>query len=192
MRTANDQSHWQRAKEPAEKVFFRRTALLLGLLCLSGCAGYQVGTQSLFRNDIRTVHVPIVRSDSFRPELGVRLTEAIQKRLEARSQYKIVSDANADSVLTCRLTTDSKRVVTETKTDEPRQLKTFMTVEATWLDRRGNVLMENRFLPPGETAFYFAQGADFVPEAGQSMATSQQRAIERLADHIIDQMEARW
>lgn len=155
-------------------------------------AGYRFGTQSLYRTDVRTVHIPMVRCDSFRPDLGVRLTEAIQKRVEERTPYKIASDANADSIMTCRLTTDSKRVVTETKTDEPRQLKAFMTVESSWVDRRGQVLMENRFLPPGETAFYFAQGSDFVPEAGQSITTAHQKVIERLADHIVDQMEARW
>lgn len=159
---------------------------------LSGCASYRMGATTLFPTNIQTIHIPIVRSDSFRPDLGVRLTEAIQKRVEERTQYKLVDSPVADSTLICRLTTDSKRVVTETGTDEPRQLKTFFTVESSWTDRQGNVLMENRFLPPGEVAFYFAQGSDFVPEAGQSLATAQQRAIERLADHIVDQMEARW
>ena len=171
----------------------RRGALgSLLLLALSGCSSYQLGTASLFPTSIQTIYIPVVRSDSFRPDLGVRLTEAIQKRVEERTQYKIVDDVVADSQLVCRLTTDSKRVVTETRTDEPRQLKSFFTVESSWTDRQGNVLMENRFLPPGETAFYFAQGADFVPEAGQSLSTAQQRAIERLADHIVDQMESRW
>ena len=40
-----------------------------------GCAGYQVGHRSLYRPDIRTVHVPVVQSDSFRRYLGERLTE---------------------------------------------------------------------------------------------------------------------
>jgi hypothetical protein len=90
------------------------------------------------------------------------------------------------------VTSDAKRVVTETNTDEPRLLRTTLTLEARWTDRRGGLLMENRTLPPGETAFFFAQGVQFVPEAGQSITTAQQRAIERLADHIVDQMQARW
>ncbi len=49
----------------------------------------------------------------FRPDLGVRLTEAIQKRIDERTPYKVSSDPNADSVMEVRLTTDSKRVVTE-------------------------------------------------------------------------------
>jgi hypothetical protein len=53
-------------------------------------------------------------------------------------------------------------------------------------------LIETRFMPPGEVSHYFSERTDFVPEAGQSIATAFQRAAERLADHIVDQMEARW
>ena len=37
-----------------------------------------------------------------------------------------------------------------------------------------------------------SQTASFVPEAGQSMATAQQEAIQRLAEQIVGQMEAPW
>jgi hypothetical protein len=53
-------------------------------------------------------------------------------------------------------------------------------------------LVETRFLPPGEVTYYFSERTSFVPEAGQSISTALQRAVERLANHIVDQMEARW
>lgn len=157
-----------------------------------GCAGYKIGTRNLYRNDVRTIHVPIIKSDSFRPELGVMLTEAVQKEIERRTPYKLTNIETADSVMTCRLTGDSKRVVGETITDEPRILQSVMNVEMSWTDRRGMVLVETRFLPPGEVTFYFSENTSFVPEAGQSMATANLRLIERLANHIVDQMEARF
>ena len=46
------------------------------------------------------------------------------------------------------------------------------------------LLMENRFVPPDDIAFLFAQGVDFVPEAGQSISTAHMRAIDRLADEM--------
>ncbi len=161
-------------------------------LALSGCAGYQLGHESLFNPDVRTIYVPVVRNDTFRQQLGPQLTEAIQKAVELRTPYKVVGSPNADSTLTCRITSQTKRTVTETITDEPRQLEAIYTVELTWTDRQGNLLMENRFVPQGELAFFFIQGVDFVPEAGQSFATTQQRAMERLADQIVNQMELRW
>lgn len=162
------------------------------LLNVVGCAGYKIGTRTLYRTDVRTIHVPVIRSESFRPELGPMLTETLQKEIERRTPFKLSNVETADSVMACILTSDSKRVVSETNLDEPRLLQAVLTVEVKWTDRRGMPLLENRFLPPGESTFYFAENVDFVPEAGQSISTANQRTVERLADHIVDQMEARW
>ena len=166
--------------------------VVFALATAVGCAGYKIGTKSLYRADVRTIHVPIIKSESFRPELGVMLTETVQKEIERRTPFKLANIETADSVMTCTLTADTKRVVSETNLDEPRLLQSIMTVEVSWIDRRGMPLIETRFLPPGETTFYFSENVDFVPEAGQSISTANQRVVERLANHIVDQMEARW
>lgn len=188
---------WRRKNEtafPAKHRQIARTLLFsIGIILgVAGCAGYQFGNNSLHRRDLQTIHVPIVRNDSWRPLLGVQVTEALQKAIQLKTPYRVVSDPSADSTLTCRVVNDTKRVLTETLTDEPRALEATETIEVTWVDRQGNVLFENRFLPPGELAFLFNQAVDFVPEAGQSMASTQQRAAERLADEIVNQMEFRW
>ena len=56
---------------------------LAGLAC-SGCAGYQLGSQSLYPPDIHTVYVPIIESDSFRRYLGERLTDGERAVLQRR------------------------------------------------------------------------------------------------------------
>ncbi len=164
----------------------------LGAASNGGCVGYRMGSRTLYRGDIRTVYVPVVRNDSFRAELGTRLTEAIQKEIELRTPYKVVSDPSADSVLNCLITFDDKQVLGETQNDDPRYLRTSIAVQVNWTDRRGGLLMENRILPPGELAFFFGSSAAFTPEAGQSISTAQQRAIEQLAAHIVGHMETRW
>lgn len=171
---------------------WRALIIALFLSTLAGCAGYRIGTRALYRNDVRTIHVPIIKSDSFRPEVGVMLTETVQKEIERRTPFKLANIESSDSVMTCRITSDAKRVVSETNLDEPRLLQSVMTVEVTWIDRRGQPLINTRFLPPGENTFYFAENVDFVPEAGQSISTANQRVVERLANHIVDQMENRW
>lgn len=165
---------------------------MVSFLAMCGCAGYQLGNSSLYNPDLRTIYIPIIRNDTFRHDIGVQLTEAVQKAVELRTPYKVVGDPSADSTLTSRVTSQTKRTLTEARTDEPRAIETLLTVELVWTDRRGNLLMENRYVPLGELAFYFIQGNDFVPEGGQSMATAQQRAVERLADQIVSQMELRW
>ena len=162
------------------------------LLALCGCAAYQFGNSGLYNPNIRTVHVPVVRNDTFRHDLGVQLTEALVRSIEMRTPFKVVGSTAADSVLTCRVTGQGKRVVAENLSDEPRALNNSVSVELTWTDRQGNLLLTNRFVPAGELAFYFVQNADFVPEGGQSMASTQQRVVEQLAEQIVSQMESRW
>jgi hypothetical protein len=168
-------------------------ALLGSWIALAtGCATYRFGSASLFRPGIRTVHVPIVRNDTFRHDLGVRLTEAIVKEIETRTPYKVTGDPNADSRLECRVVSETKRVLTESATDDPRGLDAAVSVRATWLSRNGEMLMQNSLVPTGELAIGFSQDSRFVPEAGQSVDTATEAALQKLASRIVSQMEMRW
>ncbi len=170
-----------------------RTTLVLCYCALAtGCAAYQFGPDSMFRPGIRTVHVPIVRNDTFRHDLGVRLSEALVNEIELRTPYKVTGDPNADSTLTCRVVSEAKRVLTETDTDDPRALDAAINVRATWTSRNGELLMQNSVIPTDDLAITFGQDARFVPEAGQSIDSASQAAIENLAERIVSQMEIRW
>lgn len=157
-----------------------------------GCAPYQFGSRSMFSDNIRTVYVPVARNDTFRHDLGVRLTEAVIRQVELRTPYKVTGDPNADSTLSVRFTSESKRVLTESATDDPRALNALVTVQAVWVDRQGNPLMQNSMAVGGNLATEFVQSDRFVPEAGQSVETSLQASIDDLADRIVSQMENRW
>lgn len=171
----------------------RCLAPLAVLSCLlSGCASYQVGQGGLYRPDIRTVHVAMAHSDSARRNLGERLTEAVVKEIELKSPFKVTDSATADSVLTARLVTDSKRVLAETRFDDARDLETDFFVQVSWVDRRGDLIMSHNDIPLPPILLNVSQAANFVPEAGQSLATAQQEAIHRLAKQIVGLMENGW
>src|SRR5881397_1775573 len=76
---------------------------ILQLLLCTGCIGYHAGTGSLYAPDVATVYVPMIESDSYRRDLGERLTEAVVKEIELKTPYKAVSTPNADSILSVRL-----------------------------------------------------------------------------------------
>jgi hypothetical protein len=181
-----------------QNVIARRCFLSLSAFCvlhsalLCGCAGYQLGQRSLYRPDIRTVHVPVVQSDSYRRYLGERLTEAVVKQIELKTPYKVVGSDAADSVLSMRLVSDSKRVLSESAFDEPRDIETDFFVQVNWVDRRGDLMMTQDNVPAAPLLLNIGQTATFVPEAGQSLATAQQEAIERLAEQVVGQMELAW
>lgn len=176
--------------------FARSGGLLFVVLSLfagaTGCASYQYGSAALYPQGIRTVHVPIVRNQTFRHDLGARLTEALVEEIERRTPYKTVSSPNADSVLQCNIVDESKTVLTETENDDPRALDAAITVGATWRTRDGRSLLQNSLAATDTDQIGFSQSIRFVPEAGQSIDTATQATIQRLARRIVSQMESRW
>src|SRR5262245_55089086 len=136
--------------------------LLLALPLFPGCAGYQLGQRSLYRPDIRTVYVEPVQSNSFRRYLGERLTEAVVKEIELKTPYKVVDSDAADSVLRVQLVSESKRVLTENFYDEPRDIETDFFVQLSWVDRRGDLIMNASDVPAGPLLLNIGQTANFV------------------------------
>ena len=165
---------------------------ILNSAFLPGCAGYQLGNRSLYRPDIRTVHVPMAVSDSYRRHLGEKLTEAVVKEIELKTPYKIVDSDSADSVLSLRLVSDGKRVLSENRFDEPRDIESDFFIQVSWLDRRGDLIMSHEDIPAAPLLLNVGQQSNFVPEGGQSLATAHQEALQRLAEQVVGQMELAW
>ncbi len=157
-------------------------SLLPLVLAVAGCAEYHVGVGSLYRSDIRTVGVQMFDSYSYRRYLGERLTEAVVKEIERRTPYKVVDADRADVLLTGAIVREEKDVIVEDPFDQVREGKVQLGVHVTWAGRQMTLP-----LPP-VTADVTAEGL-FVPEVGHSIATSQQRAIQRLAQEIVNLME---
>src|SRR5689334_21141965 len=112
------------ALAPLRETFVLRASVFCALticclLCLTGCIGYHVGTNSLYAPDVATVYVPMIESDSYRRDLGERLTEAVIKEIELKTPYKVVSTPNADSILTARLQQDTRRRIIENAFSDP-------------------------------------------------------------------------
>jgi hypothetical protein len=163
------------------------------LLLLSGCAGYQIGNQSLYPLEIHTVCVPMIQSNSFRRNLGEQLTEAVVKEIEKRTPYKVVNDPNAaDSVLTGRIVGETKQVLVPNLSGDPRESQVSMRVEVSWSDRRGGMLRPVQSVPCPDEIANVSGTANVVPEVGQSIATAQQEAICRMAEQIVGLMEKPW
>jgi hypothetical protein len=157
-------------------------ALFLGA---TGCAGYHLGNQYLYRSDIRSVHVAMFESDSYRRFLGQRLTEAVIKQVESQTPLTLADPRLADSFIQGRILRDTKRVLSETRDDDPRALQYGWQLEVTWVDRAGVPLMQRQLLR-------ITEDIDFIPEGGQSLATAELEMVERLARQIVGQMELAW
>jgi hypothetical protein len=184
---------WAKEKERTQRRFAALALVCLSLLItLGGCAGYQIGNQTLYPTEIKTVYVPIFQSVSFRRNLGERLTEAVVKEIEKRTPYKVVSDPTADSTLTGRLVQEGKSVLVPDLTGDARDIQVNMKVEVTWIDRRGQMLRMPCAVPVPTEVADVTGTSNVVPEVGQSIAVAQQQAICRLAEQIVGLMEKPW
>ncbi len=170
----------------------------IALLCLLvgpvGCAGYRMGADTLYAPDVQTIYVPMIESDSYRRDLGERLTEAVIKEIELKTPYKVVSTPNADAVLSARLLADVRRTLVEDAFDAPRALENQLHAEVTFVNRRraGSEPASPHLLVLPPELVEISQTALLVPVVGQSVASSQQVAIERLAQQIVGTMEEPW
>ncbi len=161
-------------------------ALWIGFAAGSnGCSGYHLGNQYLYRSDIRSVHVAMIESQSYRKFLGQRLTEAITKEIILSTPLTVTEPSLADSFITGRLMRETKTVTGETITDEARSLDVANRVEITWLDRAGTPLMQRQ-------SVRLDFDAELIPEGGQSLATTEQEIIDRIGREVVGQMELPW
>lgn len=166
--------------------------LIVLLLSCAGCAGYQIGNRSLYPENVRTVYVPMIDSNSFRHGLGERLTEAVVKEIEGNTPYKVVSDPNADSILSACIVSERKSVLVPSLSGDAREIQVAMTVEVSWIDRQGRMLRETATVPISGEIVNISGTGNVVPEVGQSVATGQQQAICRMAEQIVGLMEKPW
>jgi hypothetical protein len=170
---------------------FRILFLTLGMLS-SGCIGqYRFGNDTLYPADVRTVYVPMFESESFRRHLGERLTEAVCKQIETDTPFKVVNSPNADSVLSGRIVSDTKRTIVENRFDDVRDSEYNMQVVVTWANRKGDIIQQE-VVPVTPPLIDIGARSDIVPEFGRSTASQQQAAIDKLARQIVGLMEAPW
>ena len=164
-------------------------SLLLSIISIAGC-GYTLGTQAV--HGVRTVHVPVFKSATFRRNLDYLLTEAVQREIRTRTPYRLDDAETADTILKGRIVDIRKNPLSETRYDDPRELQLMVGAEVTWVDRRSGQILQQQTFPIGPSLTQQASNVSFAPEVGHSLATAQQEAAQRLASQIVDLMEVPW
>jgi len=159
-------------------------ALLAGALvtCASGC-GYSA--RRPFATDIQSVHVEILHSREFRRELEFRLTEAIVKRIEMDTPYRIAPRRTADAVLTGEvLSVQNRTFGDEFDTDLPREIGSTVVIRFRVKDMRsGDILVERP---------RFVYQTSYIPPVDEGFDEGMTRALDGLAEQIVESMESHW
>lgn len=168
--------------------------LVLGALvhALWGC-GYNEGSgasdgyrwSSLYRQDVRTVAVPIFTTRSFDRGVEFGLSEAVVKQMEATTPYKVVPRERADTVLEGQIVDVSVSTLsTDPDSAIPQEQMLGLTIDFIWKDlRSGRILVERRG---------FEHTATYYPTLGEGRFAGRQQAVERLALAIVQELQADW
>ncbi|MDB5391061.1 MAG: hypothetical protein JWM11_6707 [Planctomycetaceae bacterium] len=143
-----------------------------------------------FESKIQSVYIPIFTSQSDRRGLEFQLTEAVQKEIQNRTPFRIVDEPSADTKLVGKILNTRKRVLGETRYDDPRELQMTLTIEVRWENLRTGEILAQKRVPISQSDIQLISNSEFAPEVGQSLATAYQQLIDRMASDIVQMMEA--
>ena len=158
------------------------TALLTG--CgKGGMAGYK--NDWMYPQDIGSVYVEMFDSGGFRRGYEFKLTDAICKRIEAQTPYKIVSDRDiADSVLSGTVTVSSGVLAGDRYTGRALEQEALIQVRLTWKNlKTGQLMLDN------EEVY---ASASYSGKLGQSIDSSGAAALNKAAQKVVERMETPW
>ena len=167
----------------------RRSALAIlaaiALATLPGC-GYTV--RPPFDPNIKTVYVPMFKSQRFRRDLNLQFTQMLQDEIRLRTPYKVVgSPEGADATLDGIITFDDKNVQVESPNNLPRVLVSTITCTVRFTDNRSGTTTSKK-TPPAVVG----ENAAFYPEVGETASLGFQKGMLKMARDVVSMMESGW
>jgi len=158
---------------------------MFSVLCLGGVVGCGYSTQRPFRTDIQTVHVEMFHSKEFRRELEFRLTESIVKRIEMDTPYRIAPRQRADALLTGEiLKVENRAFGDDLNNDLPREIGSTVAVRFRFQDLRSGEILVDR---PR-----FVHQSTYIPPVGETFSHGMTRALDGMAERIVETLETDW
>ena len=149
-----------------------------------GCGGYS--NQSLYPQDVNNVCVLMFDNDSFRRGVEYELTDALAKRIEAITPYKVISNQDkADTVISGRIkAADTTVLSVERQTGRALEKEVSLTAVVRWENlKTGKYLIDNETI---------SATATFSEWQNQSFEYASTLAANKLAQKIIEKMENKW
>jgi hypothetical protein len=141
---------------------------------------------SLYPSGIGSVYVEMFENKSFWRGVEYDLTDALAKRIEAETPYKIVSDRDrADSVIGGQIVSVDQTVLSlEREMGTALEKEVELRVLVSWKDMgTGKLLIESRSV--GASGSYSALQS-------QSFKYASRVAANNLAIRIVELMETQW
>jgi len=160
-------------------------------VCFCGCgrqSGFLNGysNEPLFPDDVTSVYVEMFENSTLRRGTEYKLTDALAKRIEAETPYKVISSPDrADTIITGRLVKIGEAVlVIERETGRALEKEVRLGAVVNWKDlKTGRLLMDNKTV---------GAAASYSQWQNQSFEYASNLAANNLARKIVEMMELQW
>jgi len=162
-------------------------SLMLFILAFCGCAemsGYS--NESLYPKDVSSVCLEMFDNQSFRRGVEYDLSDALAKRIEAATPYKIISSKDrADTVISGQIVQIGELVLSvERETGLPLERELLLKAVVNWKNlKTGRLLIDNKSVT-AEATYSAFQNQDFKYASAL--------AANNLARKIVELMEIEW
>ena len=179
-KTSNDH------KIPLNWVRFVRGALVLLALLTAGCSLKGYSNRTMYPKDVTSVCVRMFDNRTFWRNMEYDLTDALSKRIEAKTPYKIISnDSLADTVISGQITDVQKSIlIRDRDTGSALQNEVLIQAVVSWKNlKTGTLLIDS------QTVSAISQYSESL---GQGIDYATNLAANKLAERIIELMETRW
>jgi len=159
-------------------------ALCMGLCGCDGMAGYS--NRSLFPEDVRSVCLEMFDNQTFRRGVEYELSDALAKRIEVDTPYKIVSDSDrADTVISGQIVSIGQfSLSTDRQLGSVLEKEVKLRAVVNWKNlKTGQLMMDN---------LKVSASASYSKYQQQDFKYASNLAANNLARKIVEQMERKW
>jgi len=177
-----ERQYHRETRKVAFIIFFGMTIASLAGFC--GCAGYS--NESLFPEKIGSVYVEMFDNRSFRRGVEYELTDALAKRIETETPYKIISSRDrADTVINGQIISVGESwLSTERQTGRPLEKEVELRAVVNWKNlKTGELLIDNQSV---------SASASYSEWQKQGFRYGSTLAANNLAQRIVELMEKEW
>jgi len=156
-------------------------------LALSSCAGMSgYSDESLFPQDVASVRLEMFDNTTFRRGVEYELTDALAKRIEADTPYKIITSKNrADTVMTGQITNISEAGLSiERELGGVLEREVLVQAVVNWKNlKTGELLINNQSV---------TATASYTGQQNQDFKYASTLAVNKVAQKIVELMETKW
>ncbi len=159
------------------------------MLCMQCASDPTVGytASSLYPTNFRSVAVPIFENSTMTRNVEFMLTDAVIKEIQSRTQYRVLGEQYADTLLTGTIKSVDLQMLSQSRnTGLANEMLVKVVIDFEWLN-----LMQGGRITGRQN---FATSAVFIPSrpSSEPFEVGEFAVVQQLASDIVDQMQASW